>query len=182
MGKGFRREILASILVIVISIIGFGIYFWRAGGAIREVSANVATTNQAILDQAELSQVLVDLKNAESEADRDQGRMDAVIPDEEQLLDFRSWLRNQGSVFGVSVGVDFKDRGKFREGSNILFQNAAVSMDGSADGFVSFLKELEMGADRFLVGFSSFDLNRGGSGYRLSGAAKIFFRGAPPAR
>jgi len=177
MTKGFRREILVSILVIVGSVCAFGIYFWRVSGTLRGSADSVLSLNQTIVDQAQLSQVIVNLKRDESEADRSQARMDAVIPDEEQLLDFRSWTKNQATVHNLSASIEFKDRGKFRGGSDIMFQNASMNFDGTIDNFISFLKELEMGADRFLVGFDTFDVSRSASGYRLGGGAKIFFHG-----
>lgn len=177
MQKGFRREIWISITIIMASIAVCSVFVWKLNLDVVSTVQSIVAAREAFATENKRQEILAQLKRDEAEADRGLARMSAVIPEEEQLFGFRQWAKNLGVVHNISASVDFrKNPGKLSGVSSISYETIGMDLEGRTESLISFLKAVELGADRFLLGIETVEMARGGNGYRMTGSAKVFFR------
>jgi len=177
MPSGFRRQIWISITIILTSTAVFGIFTWKLGLDVTNTVQNIVTAREAFATENKRQEIFVQLRSNEAEADRGIARMSAVIPEEEQLFSFRQWAKNLGVVHNVSANVDFKKSpGKLSGAPSIAYETIGIDLEGRTESIISFLRAVELGADRFLLGLETLEMARGGNGYRMTGGAKVFYR------
>ncbi len=165
-----------SALVIVVSAGILGAGFWWLEKDLAAQAEGIAATRLLEDKQAKGAALLAELKGTSAKAAEYQRKMDLLLPSEDQLFDFRPWLRGLASAHSVTLTLNYQDKGGSGAG-NIESLPFSMALDGVPGNIISFIKSIEGGNQRFLIAIETFELTAGGAGARVSAQGKVFFRG-----
>lgn len=176
----FRTVVWVYVLTIVGSMVLFAIALVLVGNDITAQSEAVADSKIAQMRQSNFVNNFAHLKTDAVAAASYEAKMKLLLPAEDDLINFPSYISDLARVHAV--------------GHSFSFQGAPVPSDGGVPGYVAFMISVEgplsqvndfftnlnEHTTRFLVNVSGFDLNAlGGGKYRVSFSGKVFFRNSP---
>lgn len=164
----------AGIIVISIAALSAGLYWLRSDV---EFQADEIVSSRAFLARgAEVGQVLAELKKSAREAEIYQKAMDAILPAEEQLLDFRPWLNGIANSHGVRIVVTLRTKNVIDSQNAIGEFIFDMEVEGTYEKILSFLDNIEESRSRFLISIDTFELQKSANGYRVLSRSRVFFR------
>ena len=174
--ENFRRTVIVGTTSIVASIVVLGPLLYFLSGKVKGEAAHIASDRDIIHNNSKLIESLANSKSNAAEVGKYTRAFDALLPKEDQLVNFSGWLDGLSRAHQVSENFSFQ--GNVVESSNTEVGYAGFSLDasGAYDNLLSFLKDVEFKAPRYLVSFDNFDLKRRVSSYQVLIRGRIFFR------
>lgn len=165
--------ISAGVIGTALVLTGFGMY--ALAGRLGDESDRIAKDRKLVSERSAVIEVLNDLKNIAPETDPYQRALDALLPDEEQLLGFPKYLDGLARVFRLSLTFGFRvsQNSGSSAGGSVPFDASIV---GSIDDIEGFLRNIETGSTRFLMAVDGFSLGGEGSSYKVSFSGRVFVK------
>lgn len=170
-----KNQLIISFSIIVVSVVAATVALYLISG---DIAAQVKTIQA---DRASISQdtgaltLVSDLKKQESQVDGYQAAIDQLLPTQDGLIGFSSWIGTIANANQVTATVSFSGNPlppvTGLQGSS----GFSLEVDGSLANIVAFLKDVET-SPGFLLQISSYDLVASGSGDRLTAQGVVFFR------
>ncbi len=176
MVENFGRTIITGAISIVASIVVLGSLLYFLSGRVGGEAVKIVSDRGIIHKNSQLIEGLASIKANAPEIGKYAQALGVLLPAEDELVNFSTWLDGLSRARQVSESFSFQ--GKVVESSQSEAGYAGFSLDasGAYDNLVNFLKDVESKAPRYLVAFDSFDLKRGTGGYRALIRGRIFFR------
>ncbi|MEK7195264.1 MAG: hypothetical protein AAB655_01055 [Patescibacteria group bacterium] len=176
MANSFKREIIISASVIIGSILIMSVALYFLAKDIDSQAEKVAAARFAISDKALALEALANLKNGVPKADLYKQAMDKILVSRDQLIDFPRWLDGLARSRQVAFTSSFQGNQVEPQGGLPAYVGFMMDAGGSLNNLIGFFKDVETQAPRFLVNFERFDLNGGGSEYKIAAYGKVFFK------
>ena len=176
MVENFRRTIIWGIAFIVGSIIVSGLLVYWLFLKLNGEAANIASDRDTIHSNSQLIEGLASIKSMAAETGKYKQALDALLPAKDELVNFSGWLDGLSRAHQVSESFSFQGNAVESSKSEAGFVGFSLDASGAYGNLIDFLKDVELRAPRYLVGFDNVDLRRDGSGYRVSVRGRVFFR------
>jgi hypothetical protein len=177
MQKYFRREVLISAAFICVSILIFaGFFYWFAKDF--DSRGNKILVDRGLISKkAEALAILAELKRDAPVAASYQKSIDLTLATQDQLiLDFRQWLEGLARAHSLDITFQFQGNEVPPQEDALGYAVFRMSVGGALKNVISFTKDVEGRASRFLVSIDGFDLRESSGGYTVSIQGKVFFR------
>ena len=177
MKSEFKRELLLGLGIIVVSLVGFFIIFGQLEDKLSTLSSSVSSAQTSINHKAQLLADLAELKRNSGRADDYKMRMEALLPERDQLYNYQKYL--EGLAIPRKLKLNFIFQGEPVAATPSTPGSASFSLDisGSIDGILLFLRDAELKTTRNVMSIENFDLVKTDTGdYRLQIAGKTYFR------
>ncbi|MBI4094275.1 MAG: hypothetical protein HY436_00515 [Candidatus Liptonbacteria bacterium] len=173
-----RKAILMNLAVIAagFALFGFGLAWF--GNEIARNAETILETRGAIVRRQGIAEALAELRGVLPQAERFQAVMDAALPTEEELFDFRSWITGLATAHRVATTVTLQPRKVFDAQSGINVTPFRLDAEGAYGDLTVFLETLESGRQRFLISIDTVGMTRAGTFYRLVSQGRVFSREA----
>jgi len=176
MQKYFRRHLIINLAAITVIIL----IFWAALSwlslDVDSVVDKIVVDRTLIKKKAEAIGILAELKQTAPEAASYKKSVDAILPPQEQLLDFPRWLDGLARARRLNIGFDFQGRETPPQDASPGYAAFILNIGGALTDILAFVKDLELQVPRYLIGIEGFDLKETGEGYQLSTRGRVFFR------
>lgn len=177
MKTDFKKRLWTSAAIIFGSIIlGAGVLFYLA----QNVSANAT---KLISDRASAQARAVALeKLAELQQDAPVAAtytadINALLPTQYQLINFKQWLANLGTTDGVTATFAFQGTPTPSQPGTPGTAPISLDIQGPFSNVINCLQDLESKAPGYLVQVSSFDLtNDANNNANLTAQGMLFFQ------
>lgn len=177
MTSDFKKELMIGLGIIVASLVVFFIVFSQLEGRLDTLSASVSAAQANINHKAQLLADLAELKRNSGSANEYKRKMEALLPERDQLYNYQRYLENL--AVPRKLNFNFVFQGEPVASTPTAPGSAAFNLDisGSIDGILMFMKDAEIGTTRNIMSIENFDLTRDSSNvYRLQLAGKTYFR------
>jgi len=176
MHLNLRRQLWTSLSIIVGSIIAVTIGLNILSGDITILAGKISSDRSLIDQQTGILAILASLKAQEPQAAVYQSAMDGLLPTQDGLIDFTSWIADAAKADGVSAQVAFQ--GAVTPGTGVTPGNAGFSftVTGPLNAISAFLSDIETKKTGFIIQINSYDLSDQNEGYQLTGQGSTFFR------
>ncbi len=176
MVMNFRRQLWVSSLIIVASVVVFLVGFSILTGDIAAKADKISMDRGLIDKQTGMLAVLAGLKEQAPQAAAYQSAMNALLPTQDELIGFGSWLSQAASANHVSTNFSFENA--IVPASDVAFGRTNFSFTATGDdlALAAFLSDIEKTDPGFFVTINSFDMVNTNGSYQLSGEGTAFFR------
>ncbi len=176
MQNGFRKKVLLSVGLIVLTLLLFLAALQWLSGDVSARSKDLASARRLVAERNQLIDVLAALKKNSAEVDSYRRQIESLLPAKEELIDFPRWL--DGLARASHVGLNFSFAGattapKPDSAGSTGFSLTAV---GSYDNLAIFFREMEAKSQQFLLSLYGFDLNQADQDYRVVTTGQVFFQ------
>lgn len=161
MAHGYRMFVLTSAGIIVGSILcmGFAV-MWFLGSAEGTAKA-IAEKRLEIKNRSRQLEALSAFKAVESDVSALEARLDLLLPDKDEIVDFPAWLRTMAESRGTTL--DFLFRGETPSSETSLgFAEFSFTARGSLTELRDFFEAIDNRGSQYLVHFLSLDVSRRG--------------------
>ena len=172
----FRREVLVGIIVITGSIFIFGAGFYFFSKSLRADAQYIAEDRLLIAESSAILASFAELKRDASLAVRYEKAMERLLVPKDHLIDFPRWLEGLARVRQVGLNFSFSGSEVGPQEDYPGYINFSLDVTGNFDAIAAFLKDAESQSVRFLLNLDTFDVTRGGSGYRVFSRGRVFFK------
>ncbi len=176
MKDDFNRYILTSFEVIIGCAVIVAAIVFLLTSDIASRASDISTNRDRITKQSDSVVMLADIKNNSAEAQEYTTAMDALLPPQNELINFPKWLQGVAATYSVNVDFSFTSEiiapNSTAPGSN----GFSLTVTGNSDNVISFLKYLELEAPAYLLSLGSFDLSQNGSDVKIVIGGKLFFK------
>ena len=175
MVANFKRQLIISFSIIVVSIAAATAGLYYISGDIAAQVAKVQADRAQVNQQTGALGLLAGLKQQAPQAAIYESAIGKLLPTQDGLITFTSWVNTIAAAHQVSATVSFGSvPGLLAAGLGQA--NFSLDVNGPLDNIVAFLNDIEAKSPGFLLQISSFDMVTGGSGYRLTAQGNLFFR------
>lgn len=177
MKSDFKKELMVGLGIIVTSLVGFFVIFGQLDERLATLSASVSAAQSNINHKAQLLSDLAELKRNSGSANEYKRKMEALLPERDQLYSYQRYLENL--AVPRKLNFNFIFQGEPVVSTPTAPGSAAFNLDvsGSIDGILMFMRDAEIGTTRNIMSIENFDLTRdSGEIYRLQLSGKTYFR------
>ncbi|MEY4731190.1 MAG: hypothetical protein RL681_136 [Candidatus Parcubacteria bacterium] len=173
----FRKQALLNAGLIMLGFAAcVGVGVWLASG-VREQASEIITKRALIRRQAQTIQLLADFKQISADVDFYMAKLKTFVPAEDEILDFRRWVRSLGEQHGVAVNeVVFRSGGAKPSPEGLGYSEFGLSVQGTEQQLGSFLDSLEIRTPKYLAQLTGFELVENGATYRMQSRGNVYFR------
>ncbi|RJQ29869.1 hypothetical protein C4571_00405 [Candidatus Parcubacteria bacterium] len=176
MQKYLRREFFLSASIIVLSFVVFGVGVWWYGTSLEKVTKEILVDRLLLKKRTEAIGVLAQFKSEAPVAGAYQKAMDAILPAEDQLLDFPRWIESIARARNLEAGFSFQGGAVPAQEDSAGYIGFTMSVNGSLSDIFGFVKDLELQTPRFLSSIDGFDLHGADAQYQFSSRGRVFFK------
>jgi len=176
MFDNFRKEVRKGILVILASVVVFGVSFYFFSKSLNSVTNDIVSDRLLIAKNSGVLENLAELKRGDQEAVHYQKAMEKLLVPKDQLLQFPGWLDGLARVRQVGLNFSFSGAEVAPQENYPGYINFSLDMTGSINALTSFLEDIELQPTRFLANLDSFEVTKSDSGYRITSSGKVFFK------
>ncbi len=173
----FRKQALLNAGLIMLGFaVCVGVAIWFASG-VREQASEIVTKRALLRRQAQTIQLLADFKQISGDVNLYAGKLKAFVPTEDEILDFRRWVRLLGDQYGVTVQeVVFRGGGAKPSPEALGYNEFGLNIVGTDRQLGDFLDGLEVRAPKYLAQLTGFELSENGSTFRIQSVGNLYFR------
>ncbi|MBI2623732.1 MAG: hypothetical protein HYW65_04170 [Candidatus Liptonbacteria bacterium] len=176
MGSDFRRKFLIQLgVAAAVSAALVAAAGWFAAD-VSVQAGRVAQDRTLIRERSASIAVLAELKRNSARALQYEQKMNAFLPTQEQLLDFRRTLENLARVRRLTLNFSFQGGQTLPRGGAPGTVGFALDVAGASIDVLGFLKDVEVTPPRFLAAFDTFSIEQNAKTYRLFAGGRVFFR------
>ena len=176
MKRSFKAQLWISFGVIFVAIVlaTVGMYFFS--NDLTAQADKIVADRTLIAQQTAVLGVLAELKHDAPRAAQYAVAMGTLLPKHDDLIGFSGWLNSIAQAHKVSSSFSFRGDNVSASPSSPGTDGFTISVQGSAENLVAFLKDLETQAPGFLLVVDSFDLSSTGTDYRTVLQGRLFSR------
>jgi Tfp pilus assembly protein PilO len=176
MDAPFKKEIIITSSVIGGSLILFMIAFLAIAGRIDTAVASIKLARTTIQTQSQAVSALAKLKQDVGQADQYQEQINLLLPKKEELLGASRAIDAIARAHNVTFHFSFQSTTAPASLGVPGYIGFNLDADGTYENVRDFWSDLESKTSRFVMQFGDLSLASSPSGYKMSGAGKLFFR------
>ncbi len=175
MNGHFRRQIIISSTIILISFVVFSGGLYWLNNDLETQAERIINARSTVARRSSSLEALAELKRVAPRAEEYQRTMDRLLPTQDELIGFGSWLENLGRVRQVSVDFSFEG-GQTPSGENAPgFIPFSLRLSGGHENVVGLVGDLELTGTQYLISLGAIELTRNGSSYKISTSGYVYF-------
>ncbi len=177
MTKEFKKELFLGLGIIIISLVAFFVIYAQLETKLSNLSTSVSSAQASINHKSQLLADLAELKRNSGQASEYRRKMEALLPERDQLYNYQRYLENLAAPRKLNINFNFQ--GEPVAATPTAPGSASFNLDvsGSMDGILLFMRDVELKTTRNIVSIENFDLTREENGnYKLQIFGKTFFR------
>jgi len=174
MPDSFKKRLIKQFIIACSGITLIAVIIIVLNFDINKRIERIETRKREVIIQSQAILILSDLKKEALRARSDQALLESALPTRDQLISFPRELEQLAKANSVDLGFAFGSETPSTESQpgSIKF---TMSLGGSIDGLLDFLKALE--TNKYFINLSSVDLaKREGSRFALGTTGEIFTR------
>ena len=163
--------------IVVISLVAFFVIFGQLESKLAGLSTSASSAQASINHKSQLLADLAELKRNSGKANEYKTKMEALLPERDQLYNYQRYLENLAAPRKLNVNFNFQ--GEPVAATPTAPGSASFNLDisGSLDAILLFMRDAELKTTRNIVSIENFDLTREENGsYKLQIFAKTYFR------
>lgn len=169
----FKRKLTTNISLFGGIVLILGGLLVILGFDIGSQTQKIRTQRESLVNRTQSVSTLANLQNDFNESQKYLSALENILPTRDQLIDFPRELeiaaRNQNLGFGFSFGNE-KSPSNSEPGATTF----SVTLQGTQTQIFNFVRFLEQ--SRFLISFSTFDMNRSGERFNTTIRGEVFFK------
>jgi len=158
--------------VIVVAVIA--LYFFT--GDIVSKSDAILADRALVVKQNALLAAFAEIKNDSAEAAKYKAIMDNLLPTQNEIINFQTWLQGFEAAYGVTTNFSFTANIVPATQTKPGTIGFSLIVQGGNSNVISFLRDLESQAPDFLLSFDSISLSQNGENTEAVTSGNIFFR------
>lgn len=177
MTREFKKELFLGLGIVIISLVAFFVIFGQLESKLSSLSTSVSSAQTSINHKSQLLADLAELKRNSGQANEYKRKMEALLPERDQLYNYQRYLENLAAPRKLNVNFNFQ--GEPIAATPTAPGSASFNLDisGSLEGILLFMRDAELKTTRNIMSVENFDLTREESGsYKLQIFAKTYFR------
>jgi len=175
--KGLERKVLIDSLIILISagLLIFGIYWFS--NDLKVATLEIVSLRSRIAQQSQGIESLVELRKMSGEAQIYSKQLDDILPPEDALLNYQTWLEGLAKIRQVKLEFSFSGQ-KVAPQANVAGSQAFIlNLESNFDNIKKFLEDVESKSGKFVSSLDNINMTRLNPGiYRVSMQGKVFFK------
>jgi hypothetical protein len=158
----FRLTVTVSAGIIIASFFSSAILVSWFSGDIGALARGIEKRRSFLRERTVLLETFAQFKGAGPVIERYEERLRALLPSQEELLDFPRYLESVARVHQVALNFGFQGDPVLAGGSEPGGVSFSLQVSGTPQRVARFLREVERESPRFVVRFSSFEVAQGG--------------------
>lgn len=176
MTSDFKKELIifASIIAGTV-LVGGGFLLWM-DQHIAGQAHDIANERFTFLQYSHTIDLLAELKRIAPLVKSYQEKMNLLLPQKDDLVEFSRWIEGLSRVNEVSVGFAFQGSTVAAQNQDAGFIGFTLDVSGADENIRNFFRELELRSNRFLTSIDNFDLTNTDGTVRVLARGKVFFK------
>lgn len=177
MTREFKKELFLGLGIVTASLVAFFVIFGQLEAKLSSLSSSVSSAQASINHKSQLLADLAELKRNSGKANEYKRKMEALLPEKDQLYNYQRYLENLAVPRKLNFNFNFQ--GEPVAATLTVPGSASFNLDisGGLEAILLFMRDAELNTTRNIVSIENFDLVREDSGnYKLQIFAKTYFR------
>jgi hypothetical protein len=176
MFKSFRREILISFAAIFSFFLIAGVLFYLLNGDLSSQTQKIITAKILVNNRAVMLDALAALKSDAVAAAGYKKTIDRILVSQDDLLNYQKWLEGLARVHNLGSNFAFSGQPVPSSAGAPGHYDFSLTLIGSVDDILGFLKDAEYGAVSFLTSFNNLNFTATGGSDAVSLGGDVYFK------